>query len=89
MIATALIIALAVNGLLINPAYLWILQKLNLERKPFNCALCLGWWFGVIYMVIVAITGTLTFQLVLVPLASSFFAVAFNRWFNSLPVSFK
>jgi hypothetical protein len=89
MILTILIIALAVNGLLINPAYLWILNRLNLDTKPFNCPLCLGWWLGVIYIVIQVFLVAFTLQLVLVPLAASFLAVAFHRWFESLPVRIK
>lgn len=89
MILTAIFIALAVNGLLINPPYLWILNRLRLDAKPFNCPLCLGWWLGVIYIVIQAFLGAFTIQLVVVPLAASFLAVAFYRWFESLPVRIK
>lgn len=89
MILTAILIALAVNGLIINPAYIWFITKLNLDRKPFNCVYCLGWWLGVIWLIAVAFTGTLTLFSVIVPLAASFLAVAFNRWFDSLPVRIK
>jgi len=89
MILIAILIALAVNGLLINPAYLWCLNRLRLDFAPFNCSLCLAWWSGVFWVAIQAFCGAFTFQLVLVPLAATFLAVAFNRWFESLPVRIK
>lgn len=89
MILTAILIALAVNGLLINPAYLWCLNRLRLDFAPFNCSLCLGWWYGCIWIAIQALLGVFTIQLVLVPLAASFLAVALSRWFESLPVRIK
>lgn len=29
---------------------LWVKWKLNLKRfKPFDCAMCLSWWLGIVY----------------------------------------
>lgn len=85
----AIMIALAVNGLMINPAYLWLIQKVNLNFKPFNCVYCLSFWLAVIYIAIQAITGAFAIQLVFVPLATSFLAVVIERWVDNLPMIIK
>lgn len=84
MIVTSILIALAVNGLMINTGYQWLLNKLHLNVKPFNCVLCLSFWIGVI----VAVIGLNPIGGV-IPLAASFIAVALSRWFDSLPMKFK
>ena len=85
MIATVIIIALAVNGLMIIPGYRWLLVTLNINRKPLNCVQCLSFWMGIIVGVIImnyiATVG--------LALAASFLSVAVNRWFNNQPVTFK
>jgi len=84
MIEISLIIALAVNGLIVNPAYQWILYKLNLNRKPFNCILCLSFWLGVIAggVSIIATGNCLNLT---IPLVASFLAVLAKRLFEALP----
>ncbi|RKR82636.1 hypothetical protein BDD43_2821 [Mucilaginibacter gracilis] len=83
MIATSFLIAIAVNGLMINPGYQWLLHKLKL-KKPFNCVLCLSWWVGVTYAV-----ASLNILSVVIPLAASFLAVFLQRIYDSLPSTFR
>ncbi len=89
MIAAIIIISLTVNGLMMNPAYLWLIHRLNLVFKPFNCVYCLAWWSGVAYAAIQAFSGGCHPGLVVIPLAASFSAVVIDRWFNTLPVKIK
>lgn len=85
MITISILIALAVNGLMLNPAYQWCLNKLRMDAKPWNCLYCLSFHIGWI----AGITAYGIPGLVLVPLAATFIAVAFSRWFDSLPTKFK
>ncbi len=84
MLTISILIALAVNGLIMNPGYQWLINRLNLDFKPFNCVYCLAFWIGFI----VAVLGFNPLS-VAIPLAASFLAVAFNRWFDNQPVKFK
>lgn len=45
-----LIISLAFIGALIQevPLYQKFLEKLYIDVKPFNCALCLTWWVSIV-----------------------------------------
>ncbi|MGY4540070.1 hypothetical protein ACVW0P_004512 [Mucilaginibacter sp. UYNi724] len=88
MLITASIIAIAVNGLMINPAYQWLINQLNLG-KPFNCIYCLSWWAGVVYIYTQAFLGTFSPVQVLIPLVASFIATALSRWFDDLPFKIK
>jgi hypothetical protein len=88
MITVTFLIAIAVNGLMINPAYLWLIQKLNLG-KPFNCVYCLSWWAGIAFALIQAFSGAFSPAQVLVPLAASYLAVALSRWFDNLRIVIK
>jgi len=81
MITISILIALSVNGLIINPVYQWLLFKLHINKKPLNCVYCLAWWIGVIYVL-----GTLNGTCVAVPFAASFLAVIINRWFEKQPI---
>ncbi len=85
MITTIILIALTVNGLMINPAYQWLLEKLNLLRKPFNCMYCLSFWIGVI-------VGGVTLNplaVLIVPLSASFLTVWIGRAIDALPFTIK
>ena len=84
MIVASIMIALMVNGLMINPGYNWLLNKVILNRKPFNCVLCVSFWLGCLVAVQGLISGN--YLLALTPLISSFLATAISRWFESLPV---
>ena len=84
MVAISIIIALAVNGLIINPGYQWILRKANLEVKPLNCVYCLTFWIGVILNIF-----SFNIYTVAIPLTASFIAVCLERWFNNLPSKIK
>ena len=89
MITATLIIALASNGLVINPGYQWLINKLKLNIRPFNCVYCLAWWFSIIFIIIQAFQGSLNPYWVAIPLIASFLAAAINRWFDNQPVRFK
>ena len=84
MINLTIIIALAVNGLMINPVYACLLDKLKLTKKPFNCILCMSWWISIAVLIC-----TQNINLVALPLTASFLAVTISRWFESLPVRMK
>jgi hypothetical protein len=85
MISATILIALAVNGLMINPVYTWLLNRLKLNNtKPYSCILCLSTWSAVGVLIC-----TQNINLVFLPLTASFTAVAISRWFESLPVRMK
>jgi len=44
-----LIIHLAFFGALLQeiPLYQKFIERIHLDRKPFNCALCLSFWMGI------------------------------------------
>lgn len=46
-----LMVLLALTGVLIqnNPVWQWILRKVKLETKPFNCTLCWTFWLALGY----------------------------------------
>lgn len=69
-----------------NEPYLWLVKKLNLNRKPFNCVLCLSWWIGIIY----SITSSPSNEYLMLFLApmSGFLAVIIERLVASLPNSY-
>ncbi|WP_099369852.1 hypothetical protein [Sphingobacterium sp. 1.A.5] len=29
-----------------NDPYLWVIDKLKMKPKPWQCSKCLGWWLG-------------------------------------------
>jgi len=44
MLINAILLALSINWLIMNPIYLWLVQKL--PSKPFLCIYCLTFWIG-------------------------------------------
>ena len=46
------IIYLGALGALLQyvPQWMWVLNLLNLNRKPFNCPLCFTWWTSLLYL---------------------------------------
>ena len=77
-----------VNGLVMNPAYRYMLTRIKLYEPPYNCALCMSFWSGLVAGIVLTITTGGLIMLAL-PLTSSFIAVALNRWFESLPITIK
>lgn len=81
MIETVLLITLFTNGLIINPVYQYLLDKLKLNKKPFNCVYCLSFWLGCIY----SMFNYNSIVVLIVPFAASFVASLMERFFESLP----
>lgn len=82
-----ILIALATNWLLVNPVYQYMLDRFNLNIKPFNCIYCMSFWLALIATVLVG--GESVVVMVLMPSAASFLAAFVSRLHDSLPVRIK
>jgi len=46
MLVNSIILALFINWLMMNPVYLWLVQKL--PNRPAKCSFCMCFWVGLI-----------------------------------------
>ncbi|WP_185217527.1 hypothetical protein [Sphingobacterium mizutaii] len=81
VISSALVIAMAVNFIMLLPWY----NKLKEKGKPFSCSFCMGWWvalaIGVFNLHSLAII-----EMLFVALSAPFLSVLFERLLASLPI---
>lgn len=79
-----ILIALTTNWLMENPHYQYLLNRLRLNIKPFNCLYCLTFWLGLIVFII---KGEYTIiNMALQPSAASFLAVLLSKAYKALPM---
>ncbi len=82
-----ILIALFCNWLIENPAYHYVLNKLKLDVKPFNCLYCLSFWIA---LIAIYTTGKESIVIMFFqPSAASFLAVMISRLTASQPVRIK
>ncbi len=67
-----------------NAPYLSLLDRLRLNRKPLNCALCLSWWLGIAYTIA---TYSSLAMLMIAPMGA-LFAIIIERLVKMLPMIF-
>lgn len=79
MLVNAILLALFINWLLMNPVYLWLVAKL--PTKPFKCIYCLTFWTGLI------IAGIhQDYHMLVLSVAAPVLAVVIERVLKALPI---
>ena len=61
----------------------WLKCKITIPR-PFSCSLCMGWWLGLLFIII---TGHFTLPYIAIVAGFSFFSkniTGFIRWVSDL-----
>ena len=67
-----------------NQPYLNFLNKIKMNRKPLNCALCFSFWLGVVYTILMY-TNVVYLML---PFVSALLAIVIERVVKMLPLIF-
>lgn len=67
-----------------NQPYFYFLNKIKMNRKPLNCALCFSFWLGVVYTILMYTNVVY----LLLPYTSAMLAILIEKVVKMLPLIF-